>query len=279
MTAEIALQRNDCGRAAANYTIAAQRLADAKLAERAADVALDCGQFQAAERAAARWRALMPDEPAALRAAMRAELGLYKIDDARGAFEAWLKSGGLAPTSSTQQRDQRRAARRSQRRRRRREQCTQIAQESGVPATLAMLRGVQARATAERPGAARAGRPGARWLELPRSGDTAQHALSAGAEAAPAQLVLARAHAGLGEADQAVAAASGGTRRRRPRSRVLPPSMCCMLLGRDREARTALETLRDTAALAHAGAAAPGPAGLQSRRLRGSAARFLRAAQ
>ena len=43
---------------AANYTIAAQRLADAKLAARAGGVALDCGQFQAAERAAARWRAL-----------------------------------------------------------------------------------------------------------------------------------------------------------------------------------------------------------------------------
>ena len=61
MTAEIALQRDDCGRAAANYTIAAQRLADAKLAERAAEVALDCGQYQAAERAAARWRQLTAD--------------------------------------------------------------------------------------------------------------------------------------------------------------------------------------------------------------------------
>src|SRR3984885_6626737 len=94
MTAEIALQRDDCGRAAANYTIAAQRLADAKLAERAAGVALDCGQYQAAERAAARWRQLTPTDPAALRATMRADLGLYKIDDARSAFEAWIKNGG-----------------------------------------------------------------------------------------------------------------------------------------------------------------------------------------
>src|SRR5580692_3494549 len=70
MTAEIALQRDDCGRAAANYTIAAQRMSDAKLAARATDVALDCGQYQAAERAAARWRALVPTEPAALHAAM-----------------------------------------------------------------------------------------------------------------------------------------------------------------------------------------------------------------
>src|SRR5450755_1716619 len=94
MTAEIALQRNDCGRAASNYTIAAQRLSDAKLAERAAGVALDCGQYQAAERAAARWRQLVPSDPAALHAVMRAELGLYKIDDARSAFEGWIKNGG-----------------------------------------------------------------------------------------------------------------------------------------------------------------------------------------
>src|SRR5580692_7571996 len=44
MTAEIALQRDDCGRAAANYTIAAQRLTDVKLAARATEVALDCGR-------------------------------------------------------------------------------------------------------------------------------------------------------------------------------------------------------------------------------------------
>ena len=106
MTAEIALQRDDCGRAAANYTIAAQRLTDAKLAERAAGVALDCGQYQAAERAAARWRQLTPSDPAALRAAMRADLGLYKIDDARSAFEAWIKNGGgyAAPQEPAAQR-------------------------------------------------------------------------------------------------------------------------------------------------------------------------------
>ena len=134
MTAEIALQRNDCGRASANYAIAAQRLSDAKLAARAADVALDCGQFQAAERAAARWRALVPSEPAALHAAMRADLGLYRIEDARGAFEGWLKNGGVADAAGTGGADNGVA-----------EAVRQVAQESGVPATLAMLRGVQAR--------------------------------------------------------------------------------------------------------------------------------------
>ena len=65
----------------------------------------------------------------------------------------------------------------------------------------------------------------------------------------------------------------------RPRNRVLPAADVLMLLGRDREARTALETLRDTAGAAHAGAAAARIAGVQSRRLRRSAARFFRAAE
>ena len=79
MTAEIALQRNDCGRAAANYTIAAQRLSDLKLAERAASVALDCGQYQAAERAAARWRQLTAHRPG--RAARRDAGGTGSVQD------------------------------------------------------------------------------------------------------------------------------------------------------------------------------------------------------
>ena len=112
--------------------------ADTKLAARASEVALDCGQFQAAERAAARWRALTPNEPAALHAAMRAELGLYKIDDARGDFQDWIKSGGLANARAAGKDDTASAGVA--------EAVQQLAQEAGVPATLAMLRGVQDRA-------------------------------------------------------------------------------------------------------------------------------------
>src|SRR5580658_2848720 len=114
-----------------------QRMSDAKLAARATDVALDCGQYQAAERAAARWRALVPTEPAALHAAMRAELGLYKIDDARSAFEDLIKSGGLANARSVGK-DETGAAGVA-------EAVRLLAQESGVPGTLAMVRGVQDR--------------------------------------------------------------------------------------------------------------------------------------
>jgi hypothetical protein len=161
MTAEIALQRDDCGRAAANYTIAAQRLADAKLAERAAGVALDCGQYQAAERAAARWRQLMPGDPAALRAVMRADLGLYKIDDARSAFESWIKSGGgVAPVKGG------RGGAADD------EPCRAGEPGSAGIRRVGDLRDAArraGRAAAERAGAAGTGRSSVRWLELSRS--------------------------------------------------------------------------------------------------------------
>ena len=255
MTAEIALQRDDCGRAAANYTVAAQRLSDAKLAERAAGVALDCGQYQAAERAAARWRQLTPTDPAALRAAMRADLGLYKIDDARSAFEDWIRNGGgQAAVKGSHRGDDTRgkaaggssgaaAADDSIA-----EQMGQVALESGVSATLAMLRGAQvARLQSGRAQLALADLAfdGWNYREALQYG---QRALSAGAERAPTQLLLARAHAGLGEADQAVAAA-GAARSAAPKEQSFAAADVLILLGRERDARMALESLRDTAGL------------------------------
>jgi tetratricopeptide (TPR) repeat protein len=258
MTAEIALQRDDCGRAAANYTVAAQRLSDAKLAQRATGVALDCGQYQAAERAAARWRQLTPTDPAALRAAMRADLGLYKIDDARSAFESWIRNGGgqaavkgshrgddthgnasngAGSSSGAAAADDSIA-----------EQMSQVALESGVSATLAMVRGAQvARLQSGRAQLALADLAfdGWNYREALQYG---QRALSAGAERAPTQLLLARAHAGLGEADQAVAAA-GAARIAAPKEQSFAAADVLILLGREREARMTLESLRDTAGL------------------------------
>jgi tetratricopeptide (TPR) repeat protein len=242
MTAEIALQRDDCGRAAANYTIAAQRLSDVKLAARASEVALDCGQFQAAERAAARWRTLAPNEPGAAHAAMRADLGLYKIEEARGNFQDWIKNGGLANARAAgKDRDDTATAGVAA-------AVRQLAQDSGVPATLAMLRGVQDRSL----------QSGASQLELAdlaldgwnyrEAEQYGQKALSDGASAAPTQLLLARAHAGLGEADQALAAATAA-HNAAPKEQTFANADVLMLLGREREARTALEALRDNPAL------------------------------
>jgi tetratricopeptide (TPR) repeat protein len=248
MTAEIALQRDDCGRAAANYTIAAQRLTDAKLAERAAGVALDCGQYQAAERAAARWRQLTPSDPAALRAAMRADLGLYKIDDARSAFEAWIKNGGGYAAPKKAPRGAGDAAGSAAGDDEIADQLGQVAQEAGVPATLAMLRGAQVpRLQSGRAQLALAGLAFDGW-NYREALEFGQRALSAGADRAPTQLLLARAHAGLGEADQAVAAA-GAARLAAPKEQSFAAADVLILLGREREARLALEGLRDTAGL------------------------------
>ncbi len=236
MTAEIALQRDDCGRASANYTIAAQRLSDVKLAARATDVALDCGQFQAAERSAARWRQLVPNEPAALHASMRAELGLFKIDEARGAFEEWVRSGGLANARSagTEETGAAGVA----------EALRLLAQEAGVPATLAMLRGAQARSLqsgASQLALADLAFDGWNYREALQYG---QRALSSGAAVPATQLLLARAHAGLGEADQALAAAAAA-HAAAPKEQSFASADVLMLLGREREARAALETLRE----------------------------------
>jgi tetratricopeptide (TPR) repeat protein len=265
MTAEIALQRDDCGRAAANYTVAAQRLTDAKLAERATGVALDCGQYQAAERAAARWRQLTPTDPAALRAAMRAELGLYKIDDARTDFEGWIRSGGaLAPPKGARRggnagnagksgsagngADAGGSASATAADDGLAEQMGEVASEAGVSATLAMVRGAQVprlQSGQAQLALADLAFDGWNYREALQYG---QRALSAGAERAPTQLLLARAHAGLGEADQAVAAA-GAARTAAPKDQSFAAADVLILLGREREARAALESLRETAAL------------------------------
>jgi tetratricopeptide (TPR) repeat protein len=244
MTAEIALQRDDCGRASADYTIAAQRLSDSKLAARAVDVALDCGQYEVAERAAARWRALVPAEPATLHATMRAELGLYRIDDARSAFESWLKSGAVA----NERGGAHAGAGPANQAKGTADAVIQVAQEAGVPATLAMVRGVPALALRSGPAQlalANLALDGWNYREALQYG---QNALDAGAERAPAELLLARAHAGLGEADQAVAAASAA-HLAAPKEQSFAAADVLLLLGRDREARTALELLRDSGPL------------------------------
>jgi tetratricopeptide (TPR) repeat protein len=244
MTAEIALQRNDCGRAASNYSLAAQRLADPKLAERAATVALECGQYPAAEKAATRWRQLTSaTNPGALRATLRADLGQFKIDDARTAFSGWIKthatdephrSASRSGDTSAASGDQGIAVR-----------LTQLAQESGVPATLAMLRGVQASEMQSGPAElVMAGLALDGW-SYREAVQHAEKALNAGAERGAAELVLARAYAGLGETDQAVAAATAA-RAAAPKEQSFASADILIMLGKEREARTTLESLRDS---------------------------------
>ena len=65
---------------------------DLKLLEHAAEVTLDCGQFQIAGQVAARWRALAPGEAMAYLSAVGAQLGQARIADARTPLLAWLNS-------------------------------------------------------------------------------------------------------------------------------------------------------------------------------------------
>ena len=126
---------------------------------------------------------------------MRAELGLYRIDDARGAFEDWIKTQGgarqcariagkgepAAPIATTI------AARDSSSRRnqacRRRWRCCAACRQPQLQSGAAQL------------ALADLALDGWNYREAVQY---AQRALNAGAERAPAQLVLARAYAGSG---------------------------------------------------------------------------------
>jgi tetratricopeptide (TPR) repeat protein len=227
MTAEIALRRDDCGRASADFVEAARRLPDAKVAQRAATVALDCGQYQTAEQAAARWRQLQPRDAAPLRASMRAALGLYQIDAARNAFEGWLRGNSGAIDQQLQQ----------------------VAEESGVPATLAMVEGVHDRPLQSANGQLALADLALDGWNYRQALQYAQRALDDGAARGSAQFLMARAHAGLGEADQAVAAAAAA-RQAAPKEQSFADADVLLLLGRDSEARAAIEaTLNQNPAL------------------------------
>jgi tetratricopeptide (TPR) repeat protein len=220
MTAEIALRRDDCGRASADYAAAAQRLADAKVAQRAAEVALGCGQYRTAAQAAARWRQLQPRDAGPLLASMRAALGLYQIDTARSAFESWLRTSN-GPID---------------------QQLQQVADESGVPATLAMVEGARARTLQSVPGQLALADLALDGWNYHAAVQYAQRALDGGAARGSAQFVLARALAGLGDAQQAVAAAQAA-RAAAPKEQSFADADVLLLLGREREAHDAIEQI------------------------------------
>lgn len=243
MTAEIALRRDDCGRAATDYTVAAQRLSSVQLAKRAAEVALGCGQYETASRAAARWHQLLPADPAPLHANVQAQLGLYRIDAARSAFQSWVQSAKTAPAPAPTPKDGKAAANSNDIV----HQVQQLAEESGVPATLAMIRGVQTQSLQSSAGQLALADLALDGWNYREAVQYAQRALSGGAERAPAQLVLARAHAGLGEVDAAVAAASAA-REAAPKEQSFADADVLLMLGREDEARQTLETLQQNPA-------------------------------
>ncbi|MFT3907510.1 MAG: hypothetical protein QM718_14530 [Steroidobacteraceae bacterium] len=96
LDAEVALQRGQCSKAAMNYSVLVQRLADAGVAGRATQVALDCAQPQLARIAAQRWVQLAPTSPEALHAGIRAQLEVYDVAAARALWLRWLALPGAA---------------------------------------------------------------------------------------------------------------------------------------------------------------------------------------
>ena len=82
VTAEIALARHHARVAALQYAAAAENDTDVPLLQRASQVAADCLQPTVEEQVAARWIKVDPKSVEAHRAAARAALALYKIDQA-----------------------------------------------------------------------------------------------------------------------------------------------------------------------------------------------------
>ncbi|MGH8206585.1 MAG: tetratricopeptide repeat protein [Steroidobacteraceae bacterium] len=246
MTAKIALQRDDCGRAAADYASAAQGLADAHVAQRAVEIALGCGQYQLAQQAAARWQQLTPRDPAPLYAMTRAALGLYRIDAARSVFGRWLQSsdaaakhGGHGAAAGAAQGGAPQGIA---------QQVQQVASESGVAAALAMLSGMRAPTLQSAPGQLALADLALDGWNYRQALQYAQRALSSGGASAAAQSVIARAQAGLGDAAQAEAAATAA-RAAAPKEQSFAYADVLLLLGHEQEAQQAIEMLAADPAL------------------------------
>src|SRR5580704_1673374 len=95
VTAEIALARHEPRVAALQYAAAAAKEADVRMLERATQVAAESLQPSLAEKVALRWTEVDPKSVEAQRAAARAELALYKIDQATAHYRTVLHNSPL----------------------------------------------------------------------------------------------------------------------------------------------------------------------------------------
>ncbi|MDE2250449.1 MAG: hypothetical protein KGL25_03480, partial [Gammaproteobacteria bacterium] len=98
--AEDALNRGDCGLASRLFKDASQSLEQPELAARASSIALACGQYPIARAIAARWLQFAPGDTSALLALTQAELGDYRIADARRHFRSLIDTAGTNVTAA-----------------------------------------------------------------------------------------------------------------------------------------------------------------------------------
>jgi tetratricopeptide (TPR) repeat protein len=92
--ADMALSRGDCRGGTERYLKAALGTNDAKISERATQVASECQQIAASARAARRWQKLDPDSAAAAAAVALAAVRLYQTGEASAAILRTHALGG-----------------------------------------------------------------------------------------------------------------------------------------------------------------------------------------
>jgi tetratricopeptide (TPR) repeat protein len=220
MAAEIALERNDCRVASQNYLAAARDSSDLTLVAHAAQITLDCGQFQIAEQVATRWRALAPGEALAYLTAVGAQLGRAHIAEARVPLLAWLNTRPAPGDSDIVG------------------AIDLLAERSGTDLTLAMLREIRHARLTGAPVQLRLAQLAIDGWDFALSLKYAAAAAQSGAAAGTVQALQMRAHAGLGDTDMALADARALAERSNVRALALPETL--LWLGRDAEAEAEL---------------------------------------
>jgi tetratricopeptide (TPR) repeat protein len=95
VTGEIALARQEPRVAALQYTSAAEHERDPALLQRAAEVTAETLQPSLTERVTAKWLSVVPNSLDAQRAAAKAALALYKIDEAAAHYRTVLQNSPM----------------------------------------------------------------------------------------------------------------------------------------------------------------------------------------
>lgn len=224
IAAETDLQHGECSSATRRYVEASAQVSDAKLAAQATEVALDCGQYQQALQVTEHWRALSPQADEPLYAAVRAELGRYRIEAARAQFRLWL---GAKPARSDE--DTVGAV-------------TNLAQQAGAAPTLDMIRDQPISKLGSASAQEALAELAFEGWDFERALHYAETARVAGADAGAIAALEARAHAGLGQTDAALAAAHRAVASGPKQHLALAEAL--LMLGRDGEAEKELVARR-----------------------------------
>lgn len=220
LAAEIALERGDCRNASQAYLDASRQSSDLRVMARAADVTLDCAQFALADQVVTRWRALAPDDTSAMLADVLAQLGRHRIAAARAPFQQWLRAVDDNEAIV--------------------DGIDQLVDRAGVDVALALLRELRDTRLATQPVLTRLADLAVDGWDFRLALQYAARARQAGAVPLALAAIEARANAGLGQEEAALAAARlAATGKDQPLA--VPEAL--LMLGRDAEAEAELQRL------------------------------------